>query len=222
MTALGMVLRRELLLAYRHRGEWLNPLLFFVLVVSLFPLAVSPDGAVLRVLAHGVLWVVALLACMLSLERLFHADLETGVMEQVLLSPRPTSLLILGKVLGHWLCTSLPLVLCAPVLALLLHLPSEAMLPLLVSLLLGTPTLSLLGAIGQALTVGLPQGGLLLPLLVLPWFAPVLIFGAGAVVAASHGLPFYGHYALLLAMLVMALLLAPWAIVAALKLSVGR
>lgn len=221
MNAFIALLKRDLVLAYRNRGELLNPLLFFVIVVSLFPLAVSPEKAVLKPMAAGVIWVAALLATLLSIDRLFRSDFEDGTLEQLLLSPQPMALLVLAKVCAHWLVSGLPLIVVSPLLAVLLHLPSEQLGTLMLTLLLGTPVLSLLGAIGVALTVALRKGGMLLTLLVLPLYTPVLIFGANAVQASALNMDISGQIYLMLAILVLALVLAPLAIGAALRISVS-
>lgn len=219
-AALRCVVTRDLTLAMRRRADVLTTLIFFVIVVSLFPFGVGPDAALLKVLGPGVIWVAALLASMLSLGRLFAGDYSDGVLEQLLLTPQPLALLALAKVLAHWLLSGLPLVLIAPVLGLQYGLDGEALGILMVTLLLGTPVLSLLGAVGAALTLGLRGGGVLLSLLVLPLYVPVLIFGASAVDAAAGGMGVQGHYSLLGAFLLVAMILAPWAIAAALRISV--
>lgn len=219
--AFSTLLRRDLLLAFRHRGEMANPLMFFVLVVSLFPLALGPDSRTLQPLAPGIIWVAALLASLLSLEGMFRSDFDDGALELMLLSPQPAPLLVLAKVIAHWLVTGLPLIALAPLLGVLLHLPAQAMPALLITLLLGTPVLSLVGAIGVALTVSIRRGGLLLSLLILPLYVPVLIFAAGAVGDAAHGLQVGAHFMILGAMLVLALSLAPIATGAALRISIG-
>lgn len=221
MTAFLALLKRDLTLSFRNRGELLNPLLFFIIVVSLFPLAVSPEKAVLSQMAAGVIWVAALLATLLSIERLFRSDFEDGTLEQLLLSPQPMAILVLAKVLAHWLVSGLPLIIVSPLLAMLLHLSSDNVGVLMLSLLLGTPVLSLLGAIGVALTVALRKGGMLLTLLVLPLYTPVLIFGANVVQAASQGMDISGQIMLMSAILILALFLAPIAIGAALRISVS-
>ncbi len=213
------LLRRDLTLANRHRNELFNPLAFFVIVVSLFPMGVSPEREVLRTLAPGVLWVAALLATMMSLESIFRSDFDDGAMEQIILSPHPLSVLVAAKVLAHWLVTGLPLLLLSPLLGVLLALPEKAMGTLLLTLALGTPTLSLVGGIGVALTVGLRHGGALLSLLVLPLYIPILIFGTNAVTSAAAGLPVTGQIYFLCALLVLALTLAPLATAAALRIS---
>ena len=218
-TAFLGVLRRDLQIAIRKRSELLNPILFFIMVVSLFPLGIGPEPRLLAEIAPGVIWVAALLATLLSMERLFRSDFEDGALEHLLLSPHALSLLALAKVLAHWLVTGLPLILVSPLLGVLLHLPAEAIRVLPLTLLLGTPILSLLGAVGVALTVGLRRGGVLLTLLVLPLYVPVLIFGTAAVAAAAAGLPVSGQLALLGAMLALALTLSPLATAAGLRIS---
>lgn len=213
------VVKRDLMLAMRRRSDVFTALFFFVIVVSLFPLGIGPELDTLRLIAPGVVWVAALLASMLALERLFAADFADGTLEQMLLTPQPVSLLVLGKVVAHWLVTGLPLVIMAPVLGLQYDLPAQGLGVLMLSLLIGTPTLSLIGAIGAALTLGLRGGGILVALLVLPLYVPVLIFGAGAVEASLSGLGAQGHLSLLGAMLVMALLLSPLGTAAALRVS---
>jgi heme exporter protein B len=182
-------------------------------------MGVTPDSETLRTLAPGVLWVAALLATLLSLDSMFRSDFEDGALEQLLVSPRPLLVLVLAKILAHWLVTGLPLIVAAPVLAVLLALPGEGMGTLLITLALGTPVLSLVGAIGVALTVGLRRGGALLSLLVLPLYIPILIFGANAVNAAATGLPVTGQLYMLGAFLLLALTLAPLATAAALRIS---
>ncbi|OED42341.1 heme exporter protein CcmB [Chromatiales bacterium (ex Bugula neritina AB1)] len=213
------LLKRDLLLALRRRADWLNPLVFFVIVVTLFPLGVGPDNDLLREIAPGVLWVAALLATLLALDGLFRSDYDDGSLEQLLLSPQPLSVLVLAKVLAHWLITGLPLLLLSPLLAVVMQLQVTAIPVLLVSLLIGTLTLSLVGGIGAALTVGLQRGGVLLALLVLPLFIPVLIFGSSSVIAAASGFAVDAQISLLGALLLLALALAPIAIAAALRIS---
>lgn len=220
LAACGVLLRRDLKLAFRNRAELANPLLFFAVVISLFPLGLGPDPRTLAGIAPGTLWVTALLAVLLSLDALFRGDYEDGTLEQWLVSPRPLPLLVLVRVAGHWLVTGLPLVLLAPLLGIALHLPGEAVATLMLSLLLGTPVLSLVGAIAVALIVGLRRGGMLLSLLVLPLYVPVLIFGAGAVDATAAGLPATGQLMFLGALLVLSLTLAPLAAAAALRIGI--
>ena len=213
------VLRREVSLALRQKGEVLTPLVFFVVIASLFPLGVGPESALLLRMAPGVLWVSALLAAMLSLQRLFATDYADGSLEQMLLSPTPLPMLAAAKALSHFLLSGLPLVLMAPVLGLQFGLDGRALGILMLSLLLGTPTLSLIGGIGAALTLGVRGAGVLLSLLVLPLYIPVLIFAAGAVEADAAGLGAGGHLSLLAALLVLSLFFAPFATTAALKIS---
>ncbi|NBS66762.1 MAG: heme exporter protein CcmB, partial [Betaproteobacteria bacterium] len=195
-------------------------LIFFVIVASLFPLGVGADPVLLRTLGPGVVWVAALLACMLALARLFANDHADGTLEQMVLSPQPLSLLVLAKTISHWLTTGLPLVIIAPVLGLQFDLSADALLILIASLLLGTPTLSLIGAIGAALTLGLRGGGALLALLVLPLYIPVLIFGAGAVEATAAALGAAAHLSILGALLLGTIVFAPWATALALKIAI--
>jgi heme exporter protein B len=215
------LLQRDLLLAFRHRGELVNPLLFFMIVVTLFPLGVTPEEALLRKMAPGVIWIAALLASLFSLDNMFRSDFDDGALEQIALSPHPLSVLVLAKVLAHWLVSGLPMLLMAPLLALFLALPEAAVRALEITLLVGTPLLSLIGAIGVALTVGLRRGGVLLTLLVLPLYIPVLIFATNAVSAAAAGLPVEGQLYFLAALLVLALTLAPLATAAALRISLS-
>nr|WP_154715195.1 heme exporter protein CcmB [Neptuniibacter caesariensis] len=215
------VLKRDLMLAYRRKSDLFNPLIFFLMVATLFPLGVSPEPEFLAEVAPGVVWVAALLATLLSMDSLFRSDFEDGTLEQTLLSPQPLFIIVLAKVLAHWMMSGLPLTILAPLLGVMLFLPSEGMGGLMLSLLLGTPTLSLIGAIGAALTVGLRKGGVLISLLVLPLYIPVLIFGTSAVQAAVTGLPLAGFFALLGAMLALGVVMAPLAIGAALRISVS-
>ena len=213
------IVARDLLIAARRRSDVLTTFFFFVIVVSLFPLGVGPESDTLREIAPGVVWVAALLAAMLSLARMFGADYADGTLEQVALTPQPLTLLVLSKILAHWLTTGLPLVLIAPLLGLQFDLPGDALLTLLVSLLIGTPALSLIGAVGAALTLGVRGGGALTALLVLPLYVPVLVFGAGAVTASATGMGVAGHLSLLGAMSLAALVFAPWATAMALRIS---
>ena len=218
-TAFRCILLRDFTLALRRRADVLTTLFFFIIVVSLFPLGVGSDMNMLRVMAPGVVWVAALLASMLSLGRLFSSDHADGTLEQLLLTPQPLALLVLAKVTAHWVVAGLPLVLIAPLLGVQYNMSSEAVGVLMLSLLIGTPVLSLLGAIGAALTLGLRGGGVLVSLLVLPLYAPVLIFGAGAVEASVSGMGASAHLSLLGAFLALALVGAPWAAAAALRIS---
>lgn len=215
------ILTRDLTLALRRRTDVLTTLFFFVIVVSLFPLGVGTEHQVLRILGPGVVWVAALLASMLALERLFAADYEDGTLEQMLLTAQPLALLVLAKVAAHWLLTGLPLVLIAPLVGMQYHLSETAIGVMMLSLLLGTPVLSLIGAIGAALTLGLRGGGILLSLLILPLYIPVLVYGAGAVDVSAIALADIRPYISLLgAFLVVALIFAPVASAAALRISI--
>jgi heme exporter protein B len=216
----GGLFLRDLRLALRRRADTVAALLFFVIVVSLFPLGVGPEPNLLRTMAPGVVWVAALLASMLSLNRIFSGDYADGTLEQLLLAAHPLPLLVLGKIAAHWVCSGLLLALIAPFLAVQFDLSPQATLVLTTSLLLGTPSLSLIGAIGAALTVGVRGAGVLLSLLVLPLYIPVLIFGAGAVESSSARLAIAGHFSILGALLIVGLFLAPLAIAAALRISV--
>ena len=219
MKSMLAMIRRDLLLAMRRKSEVLTALFFFMIVVSLFPLGIGPEPALLRKIAPGVLWVAALLATMLGLQRMFAPDHADGTLEQMALSPTPLGLLVGGKIAAHWLVSGLPLVLLAPVLGLQFDLDAGALGVLMLALLLGTPLLSLIGAIGAALTLGVRGGGVLLSVLVLPLYVPALIFGAGAVEAHISGLGAGGHLSLLAALLALAVFFAPWATTAALRIA---
>jgi heme exporter protein B len=219
MTIYFTVVMRDLRLALRRKSEVLSAMFFFVVVAALFPLAIGPEPAMLRQIGPGVLWVGALLASMLALSRLFEVDYRDGTLEQMLLSPQSLWLLVLGKMTAHWLLAGLPLVILAPVLGLQFQLSSDALSVLCITLLLGTPVLSCVGAIGAALTLGVRGGGVLISLLVLPLFVPVLVFGAGAVQALESGLGAQAHLSILLALLLPALFFSPWACSAALRIA---
>lgn len=221
MKAVLAVIARDLRLALRSHGDWLNPLSFFLMVVALFPLAISPEPRQLALMAPGIVWIAALLAVLLSMDSLFRSDLDDGSLEQLLLAPAPLPLVVLGKVFAHWLQTGFCLTLLSPVAGLMLYLDGHTIAVLFVSLLLGTPILSLVSAIGAALTVALRRGGVLVPLLSLPLHVPVLIFATGAVQAAATGMPVAGFLALLAAFLVLALTLTPFAVAASLRLAAG-
>lgn len=221
-TAFGAcraLLARDFRLLWRRRGDALNPVLFALLVTALFPFALGPEQSTLARIAPGVIWVAMLLAGLLSLDTLFRGDLDDGSLEQLLLAPHPLSLLVACKILVHWLSTALPLIVATPLLGAMLYLPGQQLPVLLASLALGTPLLSLIGAVVVALTVGMRRSGMLLALLALPLYVPVLIFGAGSVMAAAQGLPFEGALLLLGAGLAMALVLAPLAAAAALRIA---
>lgn len=213
-------LRREGLLLTRRRQDMINPLAFFVMVTVMFPLGISPEAKVLATIAPGVIWVAALLATLLSVDGVFRADFEDGSLDQMLTSPQSMMVLVLAKVISHWLSSGFLLALISPLLAVFLFLPAEAVPTLVVSLLLGTPALTVIGAIGAGLTVSLRKGGVLISLLVLPLYIPVLIFGTATVQAGALGLPVQGHLALLGAFLLSSLMLAPFAIAASLKISI--
>ncbi len=217
-----LLLARESRLLFRRPAELANPLVFFAIVIALFPLAVGPESQLLQTISPGLIWVAALLAVLLSLDGLFRSDFEDGSLEQWVVSPHPLALLVLAKVLAHWAFSGLALVLLAPLLGLMLGMPVSALPTLLLSLLLGTPVLSLLGAVGAALTVGLKRGGLLLALLILPLYIPVLILGSGALQAALQGLPALGYLLWLSSLTALAVTLTPFAIAAGLKISVGE
>lgn len=219
-SAFGAILRRDLLLAVRQPGDLINPLVFFVIAITLVPLGLGPERQLLAQLAPGLLWVMALLATLLSLDGLFRSDYDDGSLEQLLISPQLMYFSVLAKVLAHWLITGLPLTLLAPLLGLMLALPIEGYAALCLSLLLGTACMSLVGALGAALTVSLRRGGLLLSLIVMPLYMPVLIFGASAVQNAAQSGSVSAQLAVLGAFLALALVLAPLAVVGALKISV--
>jgi len=213
------MLGRDLRLAYRQGSDVVLALAFFIIAASLFPLGVGPDPQVLAGLAAGVIWVLALLSVMLSLDRLFQSDYDDGALELMALSPVPMTVLVLAKSLAHWLTTGVPLLVLAPVIGVLLNMPADGYLPMIVGLAIGTPTLSLIGAIGAALVLGARRANLLTALLVLPLYIPVLIFGVTAVDAALAGLPVRPHLLLMAAILAAALPLAPWAAAAAIRTS---
>lgn len=213
--------KRDLTLAFRHKGEMINPLVFFLIAISMIPLGLAPEKALLMRIAPGILWVMALLATLLSLDNLFRSDFDDGTLEQLLISPHPLYWSVLAKVLAYWLATGLPLMLLSPLLGVMLSLPSSAFIALCSSLLLGTAAMSLMGAVGAALTVGLRKGGLLISLIVMPLYVPILIFGASAVQAAAMGEVFSMQLAVLGAVLAVSLILAPLATAGALRVSVN-
>ncbi|MFT2091679.1 heme exporter protein CcmB [Paraglaciecola sp. 2405UD69-4] len=219
MQALVSLLKKELSLAYRQRAELMQPLLFFVLVITLFPLGVGPEPKTLQLIGPGVIWVAAILSSLLGLERLFRDDYNDGSLEQLILSGTSLSGAALVKVFAHWVTSILPLIILSPLLALFLHLSEPMYWALLQTLLLGTPLLSLIGAIAVGLTVGLNKGGMLLALLLLPVFIPLLIFATSAVEAASMGLHYNAQLAIIGAMLLISIALAPFAIAYALRVS---
>jgi len=216
---MGLVIVRDLTLAMRRRADVMTILIFFVMVSSLFPLAVGTEADLLRKMAPGVVWVAALLASMLSLSRMFSSDYLDGTLEQMIIVPHSLSMLVLSKIIAHWMLSGLPLVLIAPVLGLQFDMSGQALMILVVTLLLGTPVLSIIGAIGAALTLGLRGGGVLISLLVLPLCIPVLIFGTGAVAQVLDGVSAAANLSLLGALLLMSLLFAPWVTAQALRIS---
>ncbi|MEW8534729.1 MAG: heme exporter protein CcmB [Candidatus Thiodiazotropha endolucinida] len=220
-SAFSLLLKRDLVLAYRRRAELANPMLFFILVTAMFPLGIGNDPKLIEAVGPGVIWVAALLAALLSLDSMFRSDYDDGSLEQFMLSAHPVSILVLAKILAHWLVTGLPLFIIAPLLAVLLHIPSSAVPTLMLTLLLGTPVLSLIGSVGVALTVGLRRGGMILSLLVLPLYVPVLIFATDAVKTAIVGIPTTAQLSILSAMLVGSLVLAPMATAASLRISLS-
>jgi heme exporter protein B len=220
-SAWTQMFKRDLLIAFRRRSEIIHPVIFFVMVISLFPLALGDDKALLQKIAPAIIWVSALLATMLSLDNLFRSDFEDGSLEQLTLLKTPLSLLVTAKITAHWIVTGLPLIIITPLLAMLLYMPIESISMLLLTLLLGTPTLSLIGAVGIALTVGLRQGGVILSLLILPLYIPVLIFSTIALQNSAQGFSAEAQLAMLLAILMLAITLLPFAIAAALKVSLN-
>lgn len=218
-AACASLLRRDLTLAWRRRGDIAMPVLYAVIVTTLFPFAIGPEPALLARIAGGVVFVIVLLAILLSLDHLFRGDIEDGSMELLMLAPQPLALLVGMKILAHWITSSLPLIIVAPVLASMLKLPPEAMPVLVIALLLSTPLLCLMGAVLVALTAGSRRSGMLLALMLLPLCVPVVIFAAGALAAAQEGLPWVAPIAWLGAGLAMALVLAPLACAAALRIA---
>ena len=220
MNALFTVIRRDLLLAMRRKSDVLTTLFFFIIVTSLFPLGIGTDSVLLSKIAPGVIWVAALLSALLGLQRIFAADYIDGTLEQLVLSPKPLVLLVMGKIIAHWLVCGLPLVILAPVIGLQFDLDISSLKVLMLALLLGTPILSLLGSIGATLTLGVRGGSILMSLLILPLYIPVLIFGAGTVYANSVGLDVTKHFSLLGALFILALAFAPWVSTAAVKIAI--
>ena len=216
------LLRQEILITLRQAFSWVTPLLFFVIVVCLFPLGLGPDSILLEKIAPGIIWVAVLLAILLSMGDLFKREAEEGTLELQLLSPHSLTLLVACKTFSHWLTHCLPLILISPVLGILLHLRAQEEATLILTLLLGTPTLILLGAIGSALTIGVRQGGLLLPVVIMPLYIPVLIFGSGAITAASQHLMIGGYVAILGAILLFTAAFAPFLTGIALRIGVNQ
>lgn len=218
-TAFFSIIKRDLLIAFRHRAEILNPIIYFVIITALFPLAISAEKKDLILITPGVIWIAALLSSLLSLDKLFRSDYEDGTLEQMMLSPHPTALLVFGKILAHWLVTGLPLLIIAPVLASSLHMPAQAYPALIYTILLGTPILSLLGGIGIALTISLRRGGVLLVILMLPLYMPVLALASWSLRLAINSDPYTSYLLTLAALLTLSLTLAPLAIASALRVS---
>lgn len=221
LNAFGAVIKRDLLLAYRFRAELINPLAFFVMVITLFPLALGAEIALLKRIAPAIIWVAALLASLMSIESLFRADYDDGSLELMVMTPHPLSILVLAKVIGHWLVSSVPLLFVAPLMGMMLHMDADIIGVLMLTLLLGTPVLSLIGGIAVALTLGLRKGGALLAILVLPLYVPILIFASSAIDAAMTGFPVSGHLSMMCAILFLALTLTPLPTAAALNMSLS-
>ncbi len=217
MNAAWAVFQRELLIAARRPAEWMQPLVFYGLIALLFPLGLDPQNASLRLFAPAIVWVGALLAALLAVERMFRGDLDDGTLEQFLLAEVSAPLIVFAKLTAHWLLIAAPLVVAAPVIGYMLGLDALSLRVLTLSLLLGTPTLMFTGGFAAALTVGAPRAGILLPILVLPLMCPAVIFGAGAVRAAQNGLPYDAPLYFLAALLVLAITLLPWAAAGALR-----
>jgi heme exporter protein B len=222
MRNIFLLLRHDLLAGWRHAFSWLTPLLFFVMVVSLFPLALGTNPELLTAAAPAIIWVAAMLAVLLSIGTLFRDDAHAGFLDLLILSPRSLTLLVLCKITSHWLTHCLPLVIISPLLGLLLNLNGQQESVLVITLLLGTPVLSLLGGIGAALVVGIRQQGLLLPILIMPLYIPVLIFGTGALTAASTGLAINAYVAILAALFLISLVFAPFITGVALRIGVNN
>lgn len=218
---LSQFIRRELRLLARQKADWLNPVLFFIIVLTLFPLGVGPEPNLLRQMAPGIIWIAALLSVLLAAERLFKDDYRNGVVEQLVAARQPVMAFVIAKICTNWLSTGLPLVLLSPLVALLLGLNSASLTAMMLTLVLGTPLLSLLSVLGAALTLSADKGGILLALLILPLYIPLLIFASAAMEAASMGLAYQGQLAIILAMLLFSLALIPFAVASALKINVS-
>lgn len=219
-NAFAAVFQRDIRVYFRSRGAWLNPLIFVLLVITLFTLGIGPDPAALAKNAAGIVWVVALLGIMISLDVLFQSDFDDGSLEQMLLSPQPLYFAMLAKVFAHWLVTGLPMVLASPLFAVMLGMPAQVIPILALGLLLGSGILSFLGAIGAAVTVSLRTGGVLIALIILPLYVPVIIFGAGLIQNAIDGWPVAASLLMLSGLLVAAIVLAPLAIAGGLRMSI--
>lgn len=221
MVKFGVFLKRELRLLARQKSDWLNPVLFFVIVLTLFPLGVGPEPNMLRIIAPGIVWIAALLSVLLAAERLFKDDYRNGVIEQLVAARHTLLAFVLAKIASNWLSTGLPLILLAPVVALLFNMELPALHAMALTLALGTPVLSLLSVLGAAITVSADKGGILLALLILPLYIPLLIFASAAIEAASMGLEYRGQLAVLLAIVLFSLALVPMAVCSALKINVS-
>ncbi|MCF8473326.1 MAG: heme exporter protein CcmB [Emcibacter sp.] len=211
------IIMRDVSLSLRHGSATTMVVGFFIIVVSMFPFAIGPEQNILQRISVGVIWVAALLSCLLSLDRMFQTDYEDGSLDQFVLSPVPLELVVVAKSIAHWLTTSLPLIVIAPILGIMMNLPNEGFLPLIYTMLIGTPALSFIGGIGASLTVTLRRGGVLLSLLILPLYIPVLIFGVLAVKASIGGYDATSHYLLLLGFTLFSAAIAPWAAAAAIR-----
>jgi len=222
LSAMVTVIRHEIRMTLRQAFSWLTPVLFFVIVVCMFPLALGPDQSLLNKAGPGIIWIAALLAILLSIGNLFRVDAEEGFLDTLLLSPYPLTLLVFCKIISHWLTHCLPLILISPVLGFLLHFTPQEEYALILSLLLGTPVLSLLGAIGAALMIGLRNHGLLLPVLIMPLYIPVLIFGVGTIMAASQHQPINGYLAIMGALMLLSLAFSPLLTGVALRIGVNQ
>lgn len=222
LSSLFTITQHEIKITMRQAFSWITPLLFFVIVVCLFPLALGPDSTLLNKVAPGIIWVAALLAILMSIGNIFRSDAEEGYLDLLLLSSTPLTLLVLCKVLSHWITTCLPVILISPLLALFLHLNQHTQYTLVLTLLLGTPVLSLLGAIGAALTVGIRNPGLLLPILIMPLYIPILIFGTGTIMSANAGLPVDGYFAIMGAFILLSLAFGPLLTGLALRMGVNQ
>jgi heme exporter protein B len=222
LNPLLTIIRYDILLTCRQASAWLTPLLFFVIIVCLFPLALGPDDAVLVKIAPGIIWIAALLAIVMSIGNMFHADAEEGYLDLLLTSPHPLTLLVLCKIISHWITYCLPLVIVSPALGLLLHLNVSTEFALIATLLLGTPVLCLLGAVGAGLLVGIRHAGLLLPILIMPLYIPVLIFGTGTLLATEANLPINGYLAIMGAFILISLAFAPLLTGLALRIGVNQ
>lgn len=221
LKSFWIILKRDLLLALRRRSEIFTVLFFFIVVISLFPLGVGSEDETLKNIAPGVVWIAALLASTLALDRLFSADYEDGTLEKIILAPSSLSVSVLAKIIAHWLLTGLPLVLISPLVGLFYHLPMSSIMVMMLVLLLGTPVLSMLGAIAAALTLGLRGGGVLVSLLVLPLYIPVLVYGAGAISESMvEGVSIEPYILLLSAFSLLAIVFSPWVTATALKISI--